>query len=186
MISGRVPWGRNGGYHRQLPGEGYRCTGPALVPGCCGMSSVSRSHRAGLLASPGLPPCNSKGFVFITSWGHVQRTASMGPRVRSRDPSVDPVRENLGGMGSLRAWLVCKLILAGGSRACRGLVACLSSCDKGLFTQLHFVWFMTSQVALSRRGTSLREWEVVVNNMSDHPVAACSVGFPVCAQCGLG
>lgn len=107
----------------------------------------------------------------------------MAPRVRATDPQVDPVMGKMGtsGLASfiLSTGLVCKLMPAGGSQACRGLAACLSCHDKGLLTQLHFVWFMTSQVALSRRGTSPREWEVVVT-LSDHPVAACSVDFPVC------
>lgn len=141
------------------------------------VSSASKFHRAGL------QPCHSNGFVFTTSWGCVQRTASIAHRVRATDPQVDPVMGKIGtsGLASfiLSTGLVCKLMPAGGSQACRGLAACLSCRDKGLFTQLHFVWFMTSQVALSRRGTSPREWEVVVT-LSDHPVAACSVDFPVC------
>lgn len=134
---------------------------------------AAKLQRTILLASPGLQPCNSKVFVFPTSWGHVQRTANMGPGVRSRDPHVNP------GFFQLKFWTCMQAHSSGRSRACKALAACLSCRDKGLFTQLHFVWFVTSQVALSRRGTSPGEWEVVVNDMSDYPGGSLFFcGFP--------
>lgn len=176
----RVLWGRSGGHHESL----QRDTGAWAKHCSVFCLQVPQSQSVGLT---GLQPCNSNGFVFTTSWGHVQRGQPVW------HPELEPqiLRWTLSGetwegwaasgLASfiLSTGLVCKLMPAGGSQACRGLAACLPCRDKGLFTQLHFVWFMTSQVALSRRGTSPREWEVVVT-MSDHPVAACSVDFPVC------
>lgn len=82
---GKEKWRASG----HLPGEGYGWKSSEPVPMRCVVSSASKLHRADLLASPALQPGHSKSFVLTTSWGHEQRTASMGPGVRLRDPCVD-------------------------------------------------------------------------------------------------